>query len=106
MEATWTGFYMAFGHSEYFMESNSTKRTDKICRAFIERIGTDRNKSRDLIDRAKADKPTLNDFRRRIDSAVLKKTTKENGFTYYTISGEGFSFGYPVEDFMNDVIVF
>lgn len=100
------GFVMTVGNKDYFFESNTTKRTDKVCQAFIERIGTDRNKSRDLIEHAKIDKATLNDFRRRISPAILKRRECENGTPYFSIHGDNFSFCFPVEDFMTDVVVF
>lgn len=101
-----TGFVMSIGNKDYFMESKAAKRTDKVCAAFIERIGMEKGKSRDFIDRAKTHKPTLDDIRRRIDAATLSKLTTQNGFEYYRISGKNFSFNYPHEDFNNDVIVF
>lgn len=100
------GFLMTVGNKDYFLEASTTKRTDKVCSAFIERIGTDRNKSRDLIEHAKADKATLDDFRRRINVAVLDKRETESGKPFFIIRGNEFSYCYPMDDFMNDVVVF
>ena len=97
---------MTVGNKDYFLEANTTKRTDRICQAFIERIATDKNKSRELIDRAKADKATLDDFRRRIDAATLTKRTTETGFEYYNIAGKEFFINYPTEEFCDSVVVF
>ena len=100
------GFLMTVGNKDYFLEAKTTKRTDKVCAAFIERIGTDRNKSRDLIERAKADKATLDDIRRRIDAATLSKRITDNGYEYFNISGKGFTCSFPTEDFIESVVVF
>ena len=103
---TMQGFLMTVGNKDYFLEADTTKRTDKICQAFIERIATDKGKCRELIDRAKADKATLEDFRRRIDAATLTKRTTDTGFVYFNIAGKDFSASYPTDEFCNTVVVF
>jgi len=99
------GFIFTAGNKEYFLVSAAQKKTDNVIRAIIEAVGTTKNICRDTIERAKADKATLADFRRRIDAATLQEKTTGNGTRYYTISGKNFSFNYPEADFANDVIL-
>lgn len=100
------GFLMTVGNKHYFMESDTTKRTDKVVEAFIERIGTDKGRCRDLIDRAKADRPTRADFRKRINAAAITKRTPDTGEEYFVVEGKGFYISYSVDSFCDTVIVF
>lgn len=100
------GFLMNVGNRDYFLEANTTRRTDKVCQAFIERIGADKGKCRDLIERAKTDAATLEDFRRRIDAATLTKRATDTGYEYFNIAGKNFSASFPPEEFMESVVVF
>lgn len=99
------GFYMAAGRKGYFYKTDSTKRTTAIINAFIETIATANNKPQELIDRAKADKMTQDDFRRRISAATLEKKELPT-VIFYTINGKNFIANFPAEDFNNEIVVF
>lgn len=100
------GFILTIGKHEYFYKTDATNKTDKIARAFIHKIGDHRNRPAALIEKACNDPATLRDTKYRMDKATLDKIVTDRGYTYYKICGKGFSFGYPEDDFRNDVVVF
>ena len=100
------GFILTIGQHDYFYKTDATNKTDKIARAFIHKIGDHRNRPAELIEKASNDPATLKDIKYRMDKATLDKIVTDRGYTYYRIKGKDFSFGYPVEDFKNDVVVF
>lgn len=99
------GFYMVAGRKGYFYRTDNTKRTTTVINAFIETIATTNNRPQDLIDRAKKDKATQEDFRRRISAATLEKKELPT-IIFYTINGNNFSENFPEEDFNNEIVVF
>ena len=100
------GFLLTAGNKEYFLVTSTKKKTEKVIKAIIDNVGKYRNCCPETIERAKQDKYTIDDFRRRIDLATLQEKTTPNGTRYYTIAGKNFSFNYPEADFTNDVVVF
>lgn len=99
------GFYMTAGRKGYFYRTDNTKRTTTVINAFIETIATVNNRPQDLIDRAKKDKATQEDFRRRISAATLEKKETPT-IIFYTINGNNFTENFPEEDFNNEIVVF
>lgn len=99
------GFYFNQGKTEIFLITDAQRKTDSIARALIDTIATARNIAPEIIERAKADAPTLSDFKRRTDAATLEEKTTPSGSKFYTIKGKNFSFNYPAADFLHDVIV-
>ena len=98
-----TGFYFVMGNKGIFVTSNTTKRTDAIARKIIDVIGEVRNVPKETLERAKADKMTLADIKRRTTAATLEhfETSKVE---FYRISGKNFTENFPIEDFKNDII--
>lgn len=99
------GFYFTHGKNGYFLKSDKTRKTDAVLIRLIEGIGKHRNANPDTIERAKTDRATLEDFRRRTDAATLEERTTAGGFTYYNISGKGFSVSFPPEDFQKEIVI-
>lgn len=99
------GFYMAAGRKGYFYKTDSTKRTTAIINAFIEAIATTNNRPQELIERAKADKATHEDIKRRIAPATIEKKDLPT-IVFYTIAGKNFTENFPEEDFNNEIVVF
>ena len=100
------GFYMTLGNKGLFYESDGTNITDKVARAFINRICDYKDVGDAIRKKALYDKPTLHDFKRRIDKAIIEEHTTDSGYTYYSIKGNNFTACYPVPDFESDIIVF
>ena len=98
-----TGFYFVMGNKGIFVTSNTTKRTDAIARKIIDIIGELRNVPKETLDRAKADKMTLDDIKRRTTAATLEhfETSK---IEFYRISGKNFTENFPVDDFEKDIV--
>lgn len=99
------GFTFNFGNRELFYISDAKMITDKVVRAFINKICDVRGVGDSIRQASLYSKPTLADFRRRISPAMLEKHIT-NTMTYYTISGKNFSWSFPEADFKNDVILF
>lgn len=98
------GFLFTAGNKQIFIKSNLTRKTDTIAKQIIDTIGTLRNIPQETIERAKQDKATLEDFKKRTSQATLEM--KDTGkIVYYTITGKYFTENFPADDFKNDVIV-
>lgn len=96
-----TGFSLIVKDKELFYKTTSTRKTKNVVYAFIDQLAKLNNIHPDVIARAKRDKPTIEDFKKRIHRAAIEKHT-----SYYTVTGENFSAAYPEEDFNNTVIIF
>ena len=99
------GYVLNVGNKDYFYQSDAKIITDKVVRAFINKICDVRGVGDSIRQASLYSKPTLADFRRRISPAMLEQHVT-NTVTYYTISGKNFSWSFPEADFENDVIVF
>lgn len=100
------GYYFTAGNKGYFYRSSAQRKTDSVIRAIIDAVGKARGAHPDTIERAKQDRPTLEDFRRRIDAVTLLEKYTDNGTHYFTISGKNFSAAFPEQDFYNEIITF
>lgn len=94
------GFLMNIGNKDLFLISEKKNITDDIARAFINKICDIRNKPVELKERALNDKPTLNDFKRRIDKATLEHKTQ-----YDSVVGKNFMLSIPNEE-KDSLIIF
>lgn len=98
------GFWFEIGRKGYFYEIDQHNITDKIVRKFINAVCDERGTGDSIRRKALYDKPTLEDFKRRIGRATLQY--KDTDFVeYYTVSGNGFTLNFPCEDFENEVIL-
>lgn len=98
------GFLFTAGNKQIFIKSELTRKTDTIARQIIDTIGELRNVPQETLERAKQDKATLEDFKRRTDKATLE--FKDTGkIVYYTITGKYFTENFPEKDFKESVIV-
>lgn len=98
------GFFYEYGNVVIFYKTDATYCTDKIVRKFINTFCDLRGIGDAIRQKALYDKPTLDDFRRRIDKAYLEE--KDTGkIIYYTISGKGFTLNFPEEDFKKEVTI-
>ena len=94
------GFLMNIGNKDLFLISEKKNITDDIARAFINKICDIRNKPVELKERALNDKPTLNDFKRRIDKATLEHKNE-----YDSVVGKNFMLSIPNEE-KDSLIIF
>lgn len=100
------GFVFNVGQKMIFIETSAKNKTDKLAYQIIDIIWEIRPfLSADTIERAKKDKPTLADIKRRTDRATLEKRVLQNGIIFYTIKGKNFTCSMPEKDFTNDVIM-
>ena len=99
------GFYMVIGNKGYFLKTEAQNRTTAILAQFIDKMAEIKGLAPELVAKAKADKTTLEDLRKRINPATLEQKTLSNGY-YFNISGSYFSESFPEEDFRQSVIVF
>lgn len=99
------GFYFTAGKHGYFLKSDNIRKTDTVLSRLIVGVGNHRHAAPELIERAKTDRATLDDFRRRTDAATLEERTTQSGNPYYIIRGKGFSVCLPFEDFKNEIIL-
>ena len=99
------GFMLNVGRKDYFYISDAKIITDKIVRAFINKICDMKGVGDAIRQSALYDKSTLADFRKRIQPAVLERHDTGK-IIYYTISGKNFSWNFPEADFERDVVEF
>lgn len=99
------GFLMNIGNKDLFLISEKKNITDDIARAFINKICDIRNKPVELKERALNDKPTLNDFKRRIDKATLEHKKTQNGYEYDSVVSKNFMLSIPNEE-KDSLIIF
>lgn len=99
------GYYMVTGNKAWFYRTNAQRKTKAVIDAFIDTIGSHRNAPADLIERCKADKATIEDFKKRLSPATIEKKSLPT-VTFYTISGNNFTENMPETDFNNSVFVF
>ena len=99
------GYYLVAGNKAYFLKTDTTRKTSKIIYDFIDLIGKHRNLSSDLIERAKQDQFTIDDFRRRLSAATIEKKQLPT-ITFYTIQGKNFIENFPEDDFKKSVTIF
>lgn len=99
------GFLFTYGKHTLFLESSQVNVTDKIARIFINKICDIRNVGPSIRESALYNKDTLNDFKRRIDKAIIEEKPLNDGSVFYTISGHGFSISYPESDFNEEVML-
>ena len=100
------GYYFTHGNKGIFIRSDAQKKTDKIARAIIDAVAKNNPKiAPETIERAKTDRATLDDFKKRTDAATLEERTTANGYKYFNISGKNFTVSYPPEDFKNEITV-
>ena len=100
------GFYMTVGDKGLFYKNDGTNITDKVARAFINAICDYKGIGDAIRKKSLYDKPTLTDFKRRIDKAIIEEHITDSGYTYCSIKGNNFTACYPVPDFESDIIVF
>lgn len=100
-----SGFVYNAGNKEYFYINDAQMITDKVVRAFINKLCDVRGVGDSIRKSALYDKATLAEFRKRIQPAVLERHDTGK-IIYYTISGKNFSWSFPESDFENDVVVF
>lgn len=96
-----SGFTLVFKDKELFYKTDCTRKTKAVIFAFIDQIAKLKNIHPDVIQRAKDDKATIEDFRKRIQHATIEDHT-----IYRTITGENFTANYPEDIFNNTVIIF
>ena len=99
------GFLFEFGNHAVFYKHPGSNLTDNIVRAIINKVCDYRNVSDTIRETALQDRPTLDDFKRRISKATLTKNDTGK-VVYYTIKGKYFTLNFPEEDFIKEVIVF
>lgn len=99
------GFLFEFGNHAIFYKHSGSNLTDNIVRAIINKVCDYRNVSDTIRETALQDRPTLDDFRRRISKATLTKVDTGK-VIYYSIKGKYFTMNFPEEDFAREVIVF
>lgn len=103
---TKVGFYMTMGNKGLFYESDGTNITDKVARAFINAICDYKEIGDAIRKKSLYDKPTLTEFKRRIDKAIIEERITDSGYKFYSIKGNNFTAIYPVDEFKEDIIVF
>ena len=100
------GFYFTQGNRGIFYRTDAQRKTDNIARAFIDAIGQINDRiAPETIERAKNDRGTLDDIKRRTDAATLEKIDTGK-IIFFKIYGKNFSCAFPVEDFEREVFVF
>lgn len=99
------GFYLVVGNKGYFQKSEAQNRTAAVVGNFIDKLAEIKGLAPELIAKAKADKVTLEDLRKRISPATLEQKSLSNGY-YFSINGAYFTESFPEEDFRQSVIVF
>lgn len=99
------GFYFTIGNLAFFLKSDAHNLTDKLIRKFINAFCDKQGVSDAIRQKSLYDKPTLEDFRRRISKCDLNHIDTGK-ITYWSITGRGMIVNYPEEDFKREVIVF
>lgn len=98
----YSGFLFEYKDKAVFLKSQKTLIRDDIVRIFINYLCDLRGVADNVRQAALYDKPTLQDFRRRVSRATLE--CKDTGnIIFYTISGNGFTLNFPEDEFEKTV---
>lgn len=101
------GFIFTMGTKCLFYETELTNITDKIARAFINKVCDIKNVGDGIRKSALYNVDCLKDFKKRIAPATLEKTTTQNlQIEFYRIQGKYFSMSLPKDEFIKDVVLF
>jgi len=100
------GFYMTLGNKGLFYEYDGINITDKIARAFINKICDYKQIGDGIRKKSLYDAITLQVIKKRICKATIEENITQSGIIYYTIKGDNFTENYPKVDYENDIITF
>ena len=98
------GFFLEAGNRAIFFKTEGTNITDKVVRKFINTVCDMKGVGDNIRQSVLYDKPTLADFRRRINRVVLEEVDNP-GVHYFSIKGKNFTLNFPEDDFQREVIV-
>ena len=98
------GFYFTVGNLAFFLKSDAHNLTDKLIRKFINALCDKKGVGDAIRQKSLYDKPTLEDFRRRISKCDLNHLDTGK-VTYWSITNSGMTASYPEEDFAKEVTV-
>lgn len=94
------GMALVVGSKEIFLVTERTNITKKVAQLFIEEIMSIKNASKELTEKAKEDKRTLDGIKK----AIFKATLEDKG-TFYSIKGGNSIQSIPKSDAENCLTV-
>ena len=94
----YSGYLFNLGVYDYFMLTDAKRKTDTIAKAFVNAVCDNKKIIQETRERALNDKATLNDFKKRIESATLTIKEGQNGVKWLNISGQGFNINNPLDE--------